>query len=87
MSTNGVHVEPWYMFRERVEKMKKTQHVRSTTDRRNPDLCGYLYLPLDRRKQRHESVLLGIHRRKRGVTDGNEMNDLPCSDYERMYQT
>ena len=64
----------------------KKQNVRPTTDRRNPDLCGYLYLPLDRRKQGHESVLSGLHRRKRRFTDGYEINDLPCSDYQRMYE-
>jgi hypothetical protein len=68
--------------------MKKTQHVRPTTDRRNPDLHGYLYLPLERRAIRDEPVLSRLHRGQRRDNLGlnvYEVGDLPCSDYERGY--
>lgn len=73
--------------KKRVEKIKKSIHVIPAADRRNPDLHGYLYLPLDRRKQGNERVLRRVCNCEFRNSDDYEMNDLPASHYQRGYET
>lgn len=75
------------LFAKPVEKRKKTRHVIPSFDRRNPDLHGHIYKPLDRRKQGDEHLLPRLRSRQLRDSDDYEMNDLPCTDYERMYET
>jgi hypothetical protein len=70
-----------------VAKSSRSRNVFPFVERRNPDLHGHLYLPLDRRQQGDEPVLCRIYRGKYWIVDEYEMNDLPCSDYERMHMT
>ena len=70
-----------------MAKSSRSKNVIPFTERRNPDLHGYCYLPLDRRKQGNVDLLHGVCHRQRGHLDDYEMNDLPASDFERGYMT
>jgi hypothetical protein len=70
-----------------VAKSSRSKNVIPFTERRNPDLHGHIYLPLDRRQQGDEPVFSRIYRGEYWITDEYEMNDLPCSDFERGYMT
>ena len=75
------------MSKKRVEKKKKSIHVSTTTLLNKRHLPGLCYRPLDQRKNSDgdsDAVLLS---RKHSFSDGYEMNDLPCTDYERGYMT
>lgn len=70
-----------------VEKVKKSKNVVKPVyrnDRRT--LPGCMYIRLDRRKL-HESGSDVDLRDKLRLRDEYELNDLPCSDYERMHMT
>ncbi len=79
------------MSKKRVEKTKKSQHVRPTDRRSHINLSRGIYKPLDRRKQGNEPVLSRLHRGERGIDDGDEMiydfNDYPSDFYQRGYAT
>lgn len=70
-----------------IRELRK-KNVIQPVERRNPDLCGYLYLPLDRRKQGNEPVLPRLHRGKRRLDVVDEdVKTYGQRDYERMHET
>jgi len=68
-----------------IRKLRKQKNVIPTVERRNPDLHGHIYKPLDRRQQGDERLLRRLCNSEFRNSDDYEMNDLPCSDYERGY--
>jgi len=48
---------------------KPTPNVFPFVERRNPDLHGHIYLPLDRRQQGNEPVFSRIYRGEYWITD------------------
>jgi len=75
------------MSRKRVEKIKKSIHVCTTTLPDKRHLSGLLYRPLDQRKDSSGDSDGLLRSSKYRISDGYEMTDLPASDYERMHQT
>lgn len=77
------------MFREHVEKMKKTKHVRTPDRRSDANLSRGMYRPLDQRKYGDEPVLSRVLNRKRRNNDVREVTveDYPASEYQRMYES
>ena len=84
-----------------IRKLRK-KNVRTTDRRSDANLLRGLYRPLDKRKSRNVSVLPRIHDSERRSINGDEgklkpaksyqdasydLRDLPCSDYQRMYET
>ena len=67
--------------------MKKTKHERPTNKPRNPDLSRGVRGSSKAGKLRNEFVLRGLFRSELGINLGDEMSDLPASDYQRMYET
>ncbi len=65
----------------------RKKNVRFVDRRSDANLSRGLYRALDQRKFRDEPVLPRLHRGKRRVDVEYEVDDLPCSDYERMHMT
>jgi hypothetical protein len=80
------------VFAKSVEKRKKSQHgdkrVVPLDNRRA--LSGGMYIHLDRRKRVEGGNNVSIRSFKRVLDNGqdaNEINDLPCDDFQKMYMT
>jgi len=84
--TIGVHVDCVFMFRERVEKLKKTKNVSPPDRRSNSNLSRGMYRAIDRREQGNEPVFPRLYRGKRGV---DVVDDKAYLDrhFERMHET
>ena len=67
--------------------MKKTKHERPTNKPRNPDLSRGVRGSGKAGKLRNEFVFWRLCRGEFGDYLGDEMSDLPASDYQRMYET
>ena len=76
------------MYTTDVQALKvKVKHERPTNKPRNPDLFRGVRGSSKAGKLRNEFVLRGLFRSELGIDLGDEMNDLPASDYERKHMT
>ena len=70
-----------------VAKSSRSKNVSPPDRRSDANLSRGIYLPLERREIRNESMFPRLHgsKRRSNVVD-DEMSSYPASEYERMHQ-